>query len=357
MCDPEARLGLGLAEARDRAAAILKAARQGRDSRTRRRAPGARRGADHRRRPDRRGMRRRIQAPHRAGGALRTATDIERRLKRALASKMDTAADDFAAPTSAASWITSRFARPARPPSSCRSVGAMYRWGISKGYVGRGPYGRGRKIQPRCARERTLSRSELRDLWNGWMATMPPDVVKTLKPQICTGARIGEVGGMMAEELHVDGARLIWTLPASRSKNKTARTTPLVGMAREIVEAALKGRGTGPLFRKVPIPRGAHLDRVGSALHARTLPCAHFASHDLRRTVVSMMDEMGIALDTIATTIGHQRGTNAERTLVRDYAKARLDDRVEVALSAWDARLREIIAGEVQPDNVVQLKR
>src|SRR3954467_10882943 len=31
VCDPEARVGLGLAEARDRAAAIVKAARQGRD--------------------------------------------------------------------------------------------------------------------------------------------------------------------------------------------------------------------------------------------------------------------------------------------------------------------------------------
>ncbi len=31
VCDPDARVGFGLAEARDRAAAVLKAARQGRD--------------------------------------------------------------------------------------------------------------------------------------------------------------------------------------------------------------------------------------------------------------------------------------------------------------------------------------
>jgi len=188
---------------------------------------------------------------------------------------------------------------------------------------------------------------------------MPPDVVKALRLQLCLGARIGEVAGMMAEELHADGARLIWTLPASRSKNKAARSTPLVGLAREVVEEALKVRKTGPLIRKALSGRALTSIDVGSALKVRTLPCAHFASHDLRRTVVSMMDEMGIPLDTIATTIGHQRGSRAERTLVRHYAKARLDDRVEAALMAWDVRLRDIVAGrdEEQPDNVVQFTR
>ena len=74
---------------------------------------------------------------------------------------------------------------------------------------------------------------------------------------------------------------------------------------------------------------------------------------------MSFMDGMGIALDTIAAVVGHQRGSRAERTLVRHYAKARLDDRVRLALGAWDARLRDIIAGreEETAGNVVALNR
>src|SRR3954467_10666484 len=87
VCDPEARVGLGLAEARDRAAAIIKAARQGRNLQAE--EIGARREAKERITVadliDRYGKH--IASPHRAGGALRTASDIERRLKRALASK------------------------------------------------------------------------------------------------------------------------------------------------------------------------------------------------------------------------------------------------------------------------------
>ena len=62
---------------------------------------------------------------------------------------------------------------------------------------------------------------------------MPPDVIKAIKLQICLGARIGEVAGMAAEELETEGKRLLWTLPATRSKNKQEHVMPLVGMARE----------------------------------------------------------------------------------------------------------------------------
>jgi len=175
---------------------------------------------------------------------------------------------------------------------------------------------------------------------------MPSDVIGALKLQICLGARIGEVAGIISEELQVDGSRLIWTLPASRSKNKAARHTPLVGLAREVVEKALSGSRQGPLFRGVISGKALVSTDVGMALNRRTLPCAYFSTHDLRRSVVSFMDEMGISLDSIATTIGHQRGGTSERTLIRHYAKARLDDRVEAALTAWDGRLREIITGE-----------
>ena len=58
---------------------------------------------------------------------------------------------------------------------------------------------------------------------------MPPDVIKAIKLQICLGVGIGEVAGMAAEELETEGKRLLWTLPATRSKNKQEHVMPLFG--------------------------------------------------------------------------------------------------------------------------------
>ena len=63
------------------------------------------------------------------------------------------------------------------------------------------------------------------------------------------------------------------------------------------------------------------------------------------------MDEMGIALDTIAAVVGHQRGSRNTHTVIGHYSRPRLDDRVEAALVAWDARLRAIIEGETEVTN------
>ena len=325
VCDPDARVGFGLAEARDRAAAILKAARQGRDlqaeEKDARRTNKERisvtdlidRYAKH------------IRSPHRKSGALKTGVEIERRLKRALEAKLTKAADDLRRSDISGLLDPVPDGRPREAEKRRQVIGAMYRWGISKGYVATDPtagtesYGKG------DPRERALSRSELRDVWT-WLdagaGQMPPDIIAALRLQICLGARIGEVAGITMEEVEVEGDRLIWTLPASRSKNKRERVTPLVGMAREIVEQAMENRESGPLFRTALSKRTLTSADVGTALKVRTLPCAHFSSHDLRRSVVSFVDEMGIALDTIAAVVGHQRGSKAERTLVRHYASA-----------------------------------
>ena len=84
VCDPDARVGFGLAEARDRAAAVLKAARQGRDLQAEEK--DARRTSKEKITVidliDR--YAKHIKSLHRKSGPLKTGVEIERRLKRAL---------------------------------------------------------------------------------------------------------------------------------------------------------------------------------------------------------------------------------------------------------------------------------
>lgn len=346
VCDLVGRSGLSLAEARARAADIVKAARQGRDLI---REEQEQRAALRERITVRdliEAYSKSIAHPNRKGGPLRTAAEIERRLFRALDEDLLTAADDLS--RSRLSRLLDRVAetRPREAEKRRQVIGAMFRWGLAKGYVtvdptqGTQSYGRG---EPR---ERVLSPDEIRSLWD-WLdagaENMPPDCIDVLRLQLCLGARVGEIAGISSAELRVDEGRMIWTLPATRSKNKRERITPLVGRARGLVERAIARRGAGPLFLTALTQRPLTSTDIGHALKIRSLPCAHFSTHDLRRTVVSAMDELGIPLDTIAAVVGHERGSARTRTLVRHYSRPKLDSRVEAALLAWDQRLGGII--------------
>jgi integrase len=155
----------------------------------------------------------------------------------------------------------------------------------------------------------------------------------------------------------IDQRQWLWTLPASRSKNKRARVTPLVGQARAIVAARIEAAGGGPLFPAVtgrPLPSAA----IATALYNRRagLPIAAFGTHDLRRTVATQMEEIGIAENVIGSIVGHgaEGGKQSVRTLRRHYLKGDLITRKTHALEKWETRLKAIIADDQQP-NVVPL--
>lgn len=359
-CDPDGRAGMDLGEARERAAAILRAARAGRDVLAEEKAEQEA-AADAMTVDDLIGRYgRMIASPHRKGGPLRTADEIERRLKRALAKKLNAPAESLTRRDISRALDDVAETYPREAEKRRQVIHAMFAWAVQKGFVETNPASGLPGYSPGEMRDRALTPDEIKALWV-WLDSgadaMPPDVIAVLRLQLCTGARVGEIAGMDAGELEHDGEHLVWTLPAARSKNKSQRVTPLVGRARELVEAALAERPRGALFRTTDWSRALGATDIGAALVKRKkrLPVEHFVTHDLRRTVVSQMDEFGIRLDDIAAVVGHQRGTRATATLVRHYARPRLDERVEAALKAWDSRLTEIIKGVERPDNVIRL--
>jgi integrase len=176
---------------------------------------------------------------------------------------------------------------------------------------------------------------------------MPSHISAILKLQLCIGARVGELCGMTAEELERDGASalLLWNLPAARSKNGSSRTTPIAGLALEIIEPRLND---GRLFSSLSgtTPRA---NIVGSAIIARRdrMPIAPFTSHDLRRTVATEMAKLGLPLEVVAAVLGQESGGAETRVLRKHYVHSPFVDRKTTALGGWDRRLREILAGEV----------
>ena len=291
----------------------------------------------------------------RVAGRLRTAADIERRLNRALAPILNRHADDIRRRDirelldAVADQGIEREAEKRR-----QTVGAMFRWALSQDIVETDPTAGLKAYDPGTPRDRVLSAEEIEALWK-WLeaGALPPTDI--LKLQLATGARCGEISGLCAEE--IDRERWTWTLPAARSKNKRPRVTPLVGIARQIVEGRLSHVQSGPFFiAETGTPfTAAH---VGHYLLARRdkLPISKFTTHDLRRTVATMLAEMGIALDLVAAVVGHEAGGRETRTLVRHYVRTDLVERKKTVLEAWHRRLREIIDGQTARGNVTRLE-
>ena len=233
---------------------------------------------------------------------------------------------------------------------------AMFRWALSQDIVAADPtvgleaYDRG------TPRDRVLSVEEIQTLWR-WLESdaLSLEAADILKLELLTGARCGEISGLRAEE--IDRQKWTWTLPAGRSKNGRQRVTPILGVAREMLEQRLQGVEKGPLFvlEKGVVVTSAH---IGHYLLTRraTLPIAVFTSHDLRRTFATLSAEMGIALDLVAAIVGHESGGKDTRTLVRHYVHTDMLERKAHALKAWDDRLKAIVLGE-EAEKVVPLPR
>ena len=286
----------------------------------------------------------------RVSGRLRTAGEVESRLKRTLASVMTRKAADIRRRELREIFdavVDQGFTREAGHRQ--QAVGAMFKWAVAQDIVetnpaeGLSPYSRS------PPRNRVLDENEIAALWR-WLddgRSIATTTSAILKLQLCLGARSTEIAGMRADEFTTDSkSRLLWTLPVERSKNKRARVTPILGLALEIVTARLNHSNDILFENEAGNPLYSGL--IGQQLLQRLdrLPIDKFNTHDLRRTAATMMTKFGLPLELVATIVGHTAGGAQTQTLVRHYVHDEFVDRKALGLTQWDQRLRSIVAGE-----------
>jgi hypothetical protein len=140
-------------------------------------------------------------------GRLRTADHIERRIRRALAKVMKRKAMDLRRRD--LRQLLDEVADQGHETEAEKQrsvIQPMFRWALKQDIIetdpsaGLSPYGQS------VARDRVLDHDEIRKLWS-WLGTgdMPSNIADILKLQLCIGARIGELCGMMVEEMERDG--------------------------------------------------------------------------------------------------------------------------------------------------------
>ena len=123
----------------------------------------------------------------------------------------------------------------------------MFRWALSQDIVETDPTAGLEAHDRGTPRDRVLTVEEIETLWR-WLDSdaLSLEAADILKLELLLGARCGEISGLRAEE--IDRQKWAWTLPAGRSKNGRQRVTPIVGLAREMLELRLFGIERGSLF-------------------------------------------------------------------------------------------------------------
>jgi integrase len=242
----------------------------------------------------------------------------------------------------------------------------MLRWAKARGDLDENLVDGMKKPTETTARDRVLDAGEIATFWNALPdADMREITRRILRLCLVTGQRVGEVSGMTRDEIDFEHA--VWTIPSERSKNKTEHVVPLSDMAIDIIRgqqaesAALakrKGRAVSNWIFPGP---GAHGPITGHAVakavkreeteEGTIFGLPPFTPHDLRRTMATHMEELGISPFIIGHVLNHVSVTKASVTS-RVYARYDYGREKREALELWAGRLEGIVAGT---DNVVAI--
>jgi integrase len=184
-----------------------------------------------------------------------------------------------------------------------------------------------RPLRKEPRRDRVLDEDERRAIWKATTSGGAYDAIVRLA--LILGQRKGEIGGMRWSEVDFD--RALWLLPPERTKNGLPHLVPLPRQALEILQAqphsgqyVFGQRGGAPF---------SGWSRCKRQLDKRC-GVADWTIHDLRRSAVTGMNDLGIAPHVVEAVINHISG-EAKRGVAGTYNRAQYLPERTRALQCW----------------------
>jgi integrase len=223
----------------------------------------------------------------------------------------------------------------------------LFRWAISRGDIERSPMEGMETPPPVKARDRWLSDAELGRVWSQAYKTHRcfGPIVRLL---IVTGQRREEVASLSWDEL--DQAELMWTLPGNRAKNGEPNRIPLNALAVGVLDGIAGGvkwprqgkifpTSTGGSFTayhkgKEKIDRLVAEDGDG--------PIAPWRLHDLRRTLATGFQRLGVRFEVTEAVLNHVGGSRAGVAGIYQRHDWKAEKRE--ALNLWNDHVISILA-------------
>lgn len=248
----------------------------------------------------------------------------------------------------------------------------MFRWCVARGILEASPMTDLPKPGRETARDRVLVDDELRWIWlaaedMGWPFG---DAIRLL---ILTGARREEISGLLWSE--IDRQNALIEIGPARMKSGAAHIVPLSEPALQIMDRLPRvavdganspyvftttgktsisgwGKARAALDRRIDaLRRAEETNHTGRAQKIEPLPA--WRIHDLRRTVATGLQRLGVRLEVTEAVLGHVSGSRAG--VVGVYQRHTFTDEKRTALITWAAHIDQIVGRA--PAKVVKLRR
>ena len=203
------------------------------------------------------------------------------------------------------------------------------------------------------ARDRVLTDDELAAIWRAAAAT-PGSFGRLVQLLLLTGQRRDEVAQMAWSEISPD--RTTWTIPGSRTKNGKPHLVPLSEMASGLLPAETDAaeRDTALVF---PGQRGTAFSGWSKSKaeideHAGV---TGWRIHDLRRTLATGLQALGVRLEVTESVLNHISGSRAG--IVGVYQRREWAAEKRAALDSWTQQVQGMLDGQGTGGNVVAMRR
>jgi integrase len=230
-------------------------------------------------------------------------------------------------------------------------LGKLFRWADAKGIANQNPTVNIERNKEQ-SRERVLDDKELRAVWNAAGELDDPfaDILRLL---ILTGQRRDEIAGLRWSEIDLE-ERLLH-LPGTRVKNKKAHIAPLSPPALAIVagrQRRLPGVDRVFTVGRKPV---TGFSRMKEKLDAAS-GVSGWTLHDLRRTVATGLQKLGIRQEVTEAILNHKSGKIAGVAAV--YARHDYRDEKRAALEAWASNVHMLVENvDKRATNVTPYRR
>ena len=244
-------------------------------------------------------------------------------------------------------------------PSVARALAAYGRacfgWAQRRGSVPGNPFVELPVAPSNVQRDRVLTDVETVKVWKAVAADATPygPIVRLL---LLTGQRRDEVRGMTWGEIAPDLAT--WTIPGERTKNGLPSVVPLSTPAQAILRARLAvvrdqrrglvfpGEGGKVMFGNWSKSK-AGLDKAAGVTGWRV--------HDLRRTMATGLQRLGVRLEVTEAVLNHVSGSRGG--IVGIYQRHDWAAEKRTALDGWAAHVLAAVAGADASSKVVPMRR
>ena len=245
----------------------------------------------------------------------------------------------------------------ARERRVSNALGGLFAWCVGRGNkLEANPMTGIEAPEPSGKGTRVLSDDELKKVWE---ACDDGPFGRVIKVMMLTGQRTREVSGMRWSELSEAGTKSgpgfdTWTIPATRAKNKKEHAVPLAPEVRELLKGSQNREPFDLIFTTNGRTPVSGFSKAKARLDARLKLAEPWQLRDLRRTLATGLQKLGVALPVTESVLNHVSGSRSG--IVGIYQRHDYAAEKKAALERWALRVQAIVEGR-EEGKVVPLRK